>query len=179
MIKHPNWAFWLARQVVAVASLALLAGCIDSAEPLLGNARPLLGERLNLQLYAMRKDGVYDPATANFVWQNGRYARTAGTDASIHDFTVHPFRGSDLIAQEIPSGAFVNYAILRKLAEGTYLVFAIDESDADAATRQKFCGTKRIAGCTVTTRQAVLAFARASAAKRPSVGGLVLVLAEQ
>jgi hypothetical protein len=179
MINYPNRVFRFARQVVAVASLGLLAGCIDSAEPLLGNARPLLGERVNLQLYAMRKNAVYDPATANFVWQNGHYARTGGTDTSLHDFTVHPFRGSDLIAQEIPSGAPVNYAILRKLAEGTYLVFVIDEDDANAATRKRFCRSTRMSGCTVTTRQAVLAFARASAAKRPSVGGLVLVLSEQ
>src|SRR5580700_3300111 len=179
MINHPNRGFRLVQRMLAVASLALLAGCIDSAEPLLGNARPLLGERLNLQLYAMRKNAVYDPATANFVWQNGHYARTGGTDTSLHDFTVHLFRGSDLIAQEIPSGASVNYAILRKLAEGTYLVFVIDEDDANAATRKRFCRSTRVSGCTLTTRQAVLAFARASAAKRPSVGGLVLVLSEQ
>jgi hypothetical protein len=179
MIEHPNWVVRLARQVLAVASLALLAGCIDSAEPLLGDARPLLGERLNLQLYAMRENALYDPATANFVWQNGHYARNGGTDTSIHDFTVHALRGSDLIAQEIHAGAPVNYAILRKLAEGTYLVFVIDESDADRATRKKFCSKRPGPGCTVSTRQAVLAFARASAAKRPSVGGLVLLLAEQ
>ncbi len=179
MIEHPNWVVRLARQVLAVASLALLAGCIDSAKPLLGDGRPLLGERLNLQLYAMRENALYDPATANFVWQNGHYARNGGTDTSIHDFTLHALRGSDLIAQEIHAGAPVNYAILRKLAEGTYLVFVIDESDADEATRKKFCSHSFGAGCTVTTRQAVLAFARASAAKRPSVGGLVLLLAEQ
>jgi hypothetical protein len=179
MINHPNWIVRLALQVLAIASLALLAGCIDSAEPLLGDARPLLGERLSLQLYAMRKNAVYDPATANFVWQNGRYVRTGGTDTSLHDFTVHAFRGLDLIAQEIHTGAPVNYAILRKLAEGTYLVFVIDESDADKATRRTFCSNKRGPGCTVKTRQAVLAFARASTAKRPSTGGLVLLLAEQ
>jgi hypothetical protein len=179
MINYPNRVFRFARQVVAVANLGLLAGCIDSAEPLLDNARPVLGERLNVQLYAMRKNAVYDPATANFVWQNGHYARTGGTDTSLHDFTVHLFRGSDLIAQEIPSGAPVNYAILRKLAEGTYLVFVIDEDDANAATRKRFCRSTRMSGCTVTTRQAVLAFARASAAKRPSMGGLVLLLSDQ
>jgi hypothetical protein len=174
MIKHPNWV----RQILVIAGLALLTGCIDSAEPLLTNGRPLLGERLSLQLYTMRENGLYDPATANFVWQNGHYARTGGTDTSIHDFTLHAFRGSDLIVQEFHAGAPVNYAILRKLAAGTYLAFVIDESDADKATRRKFCkgsGT----GCTVTTRRGVLAFARASAAKRPAVGGLVLSLSEQ
>jgi hypothetical protein len=179
MINHPNCILRLARQVLAVTSLALLAGCIDSAEPLLGDARPLLGERLNLQIYAMRENAVYDPATANFVWQNGHYARTGGTDTSLHDFTLHTFRGSDLIAQEIHAGSPVNYAILHKLAEGTYLVSVIDESDADKATRKKFCTNGLGTGCTVTTRQAVLAFARASAAKRPRVGGLVLLLADQ
>jgi hypothetical protein len=179
MINHPNWIVRLAQQVAAAASLALLAGCIDSAKPLLTGARPLLGERLNLQLYAMRDNAVYDPATANFVWQNGHYARTGGTDTSIHDLTLHAFQGTDLIAQEIPAGAPVNYAILRKLAEGTYLVFVIDEGDADEATRKKFCSNRPGAGCTVTTRQAVLAFAHASAAKRPAVGGLVLLLTDQ
>ena len=178
MIKHPNGVVRIVQQVLAIASLALLAGCIDSAEPLLTNAQPLLGERLNLQLYAMRENGLYDPATANFVWQNGHYARTGGTDTSIHDFTLQAFQGSDLIAQEFQAGAPINYAILRKLAAGTYLAFVIDESDADKATREKFC-KRPGAGCTVTTRQAVLAFARASAAKRPSVGGLVLLLSEQ
>ena len=179
MIKHPNRVVRIGQQVLAIASLALLAGCIDSAKPLLTGAQPLLGERLNLQLYAMRKNAVYEPATASFVWQNGHYARTGGTDTSLHDFTVHRFQGSDLIAQEIPPGAPVNYAILRKLAEGTYLVFVIDEDDAGKATRRKFCGKSSGPGCTVTTRRAVLAFARASAAKRPAVGGLVLLLADQ
>jgi hypothetical protein len=175
MIKHPNWV----QQILAIAGLALLTGCIDSTEPLLTNGRPLLGERLSLQLYAMRENGLYDPATADFVWQNGHYTRTGGNDTSIHDFTVHALRGPDLIAQEFHAGAPVNYAILRKLAAGTYLAFVIDESDADEATRRKFCRNKRMSGCTVTTRQAVLAFAGASAAKRPSVGGLVLMLSEQ
>jgi hypothetical protein len=179
MINHPNWLSRLAQQVLAVASLALLTGCIESAEPLLPDARPLLGERLNVQLYALRENAVYDPATANFVWQNGHYARTGGTDTSIHDFTLHAFRGPDLIAQEVHAGAPVSYAILRKLAEGAYLVFVIDETDADKATRKRFCSKRPGSGCTVTTRQAVLAFARASAAKRRSVGGLVLLLAEQ
>jgi hypothetical protein len=179
MTNCPNWIVRFALQLLALASLALLAGCIDSTEPLLGDARPLLGERLNLQLYAMRKNELYDPATANFVWQNGRYVRAGGTDTSLHDFTVHTFRGSDLIAQEIHAGAPVNYAILRELAEGTYLVFVIDESDASKATRRRFCVNTRGPGCTVETRQAVLAFARASAAKRPSTGGLVLLLADQ
>jgi hypothetical protein len=179
MINHPNWVVRLAQQVLTVAVLAVLAGCIDSAQPLLDDALPLLGERLNLQLYAMRENAVYDPATANFVWQNGHYARTGGTDTSLHDFTLHAFQGSDLIAQEIHAGSPVNYAILRKLAEGTYLVFIINESDADKATRKRFCSNRSGAGCTVTTRQAVLAFARVSAAKRPSLGGLVLLLADQ
>ncbi len=178
MINHLNWVIRLTQTALVITSLTLLAGCIDSAEPLLTDAQPLLGEQLNLQLYAMRKNTVYDPAMANFVWQNGRYARTGGTDTSIHDFTLHPFRGSDLIAQEIHPGAPVNYAILRKLAEGTYLVSVIDESDANSATRKKFCNNRRRLGCTVTTREAVLAFAGASAAKRPSTGGLVLLLAE-
>jgi len=68
------------------------------------------------------------------------------------------------------------YAIARKLADGTYLLFAVDEGDADEAMRNNTCGTNFHVGCHVTTREEVLAFARATAAKRHSTGGLALLM---
>ena len=105
----------------------------------------------------------------SFRWRDGRYVSIGGTvkDAAkeIGDFTLHEFEGADLIVQSRRPGKPVEYAIARKLADGTYLIVAVDENDADAATRGKYCTTDARTACRVTTRDAVLAFARATAAK--------------
>jgi hypothetical protein len=80
--------------------------------------------------------------------------------------------------QNLRPGHPAEYAIARKLAEGTYLVVAIDEADADDATRGRLCGTKAGSACRVTTRDAVLTFARATAAKPHSAGGLAVLMAD-
>jgi hypothetical protein len=131
-----------------------------------------------LQFYALRDGAAHEPLSERFAWRGGRYVRTAGDD-SIGDFTLHAFEGGDLVVQSIRSGRPAEYAIARKLADGTYLVVAIDENDADEATRGKFCGNVADAGCRVATRDAVLAFARATAAKPHATGGLAVLLADQ
>jgi hypothetical protein len=168
---------------LAAACGALLAGCITSSAPLLTDAQPpLLGERLHMHLYALHDGAAHDPAEETFQWQNGRYASTAGTGGSatgIGDFTLHPFEGGAMIAQSTRAGQPTDYAVVRKLADGTYLADAIDEADADDTTRRQFCATDATATCRVTTPEAVLAFARATAAKSFSAGGLVVLLADQ
>ncbi len=77
--------------------------------------------------------------------------------------------------QSLRRGHPAEYGIARKLADGTYLLFAVDEDDADEATRAKFCDKGAGTACRVATREAVLAFARASAAKPHPAGGLALL----
>jgi hypothetical protein len=162
--------------IFALAALALLAGCIHSAQPLFTDAEPLIGQRARLEFYVLRDGAAREPAAATFAWRNGRYVPVRGTASDIHDFTLHAFAGDDLIVQSLRHGHPAEYGIARKLADGAYLLFAVDEADADDATRKAFCDTSAGTACRVATREAVMAFARASAAKPHPAGGLALLL---
>jgi len=166
-----------ALKIIATASFLLLGGCIDSMQPLLTGAQPLIGERPRIEFYVLRDGAAHEPKAETFVWRNDRYHPVRGAASDIHDFTLHPFEGGDLIVQSQRPGYPAEYGIARRLADATYLLFAVDESDADAATRDKYCGKAADAACRVATREAVLAFARASVAKPHSAGGLAVLLA--
>jgi len=165
--------------LLALSMCAVLANCIDSAKPLLGEGRPLLGRQLQLQLYALRDGSAHDATAVAFQWQNGRYVLTSGRAEGFGDITVHEFAGPDLIVQSLRPGLPAEYAIARKLADGTYLVFAIDEGDADQTTRDKLCETQKAFSCRIAARDALLVFAGASAAKPRSAGGLAVLMADQ
>ena len=143
---------------MALSILTLLTSCIESTQPLLSGARPLLGERLRFQLYALRHGAAHDPIVATFVWRNDRYALTSGGGEGFGDITIHRFEGPDLIVQSIRPGLPTEYAIARKFADGTYR-----ESGAS---------------CRVATSDAVVAFARATGAKPHAEGGLAVLLAD-
>jgi hypothetical protein len=166
------------RAVFALLSFTLLANCIDSAQPILTDAQPFLGERPQLQFYGLHDGAAHEPAVATFAWRDERYVRISGSAEGISDFTLHRFEGPDLIVQSIRPGLPAEYAIARKLADGAYLVVAIDENDADDSTRDAFRGKEEGAACRVTTPQAIFALARATAAKPHATGGLALLLAE-
>jgi hypothetical protein len=168
----------LASYGFAVASLALLTGCINSNGPLLTDGQPLVGDHPLLQFYVLRDGAVQEPSMETFRWRDGRYVPTGGTATDIGAFTLHAFAGPDLIVQSIRPGHPSEYAVVRKLADGTYLVFAVEEQDADDATRAKYCSSDHGDACLVATPEAVLAFARATAAKPHAAGGLALLMAE-
>ncbi len=166
-----------APKILALAGVLALGGCIDSAKPILPDAQPLLGARPHIEFYVLRDGTAREPRSETFAWRNGRYVPIRGAASDIHDFTLHAFEGADLIVQSMRAGHPAEYAIARKLADGIYLLFAVDESDADAATREKYCGKEPDAACRVATREALLALARASAAKPRSTGGLAVLMA--
>jgi predicted homoserine dehydrogenase-like protein len=96
--------------------------------------------------------------------------------------SLHPFEGDNFIVQETPMKRphIVEYALAHKIADGVYLVQAIDEEDADAATRAALCGKghkKDPSPCRITTREALFAFARATAARKKQDGALAIRLA--
>jgi hypothetical protein len=167
-----------APKIFALAALLSLGGCIDSFQPLLTGAQPLLGNRPHIEFYVLRDGAATEPMTETFAWRDSRYVPIHSTASDLHDFTLHAFAGADLIVQSLRAGHPVEYGVARKLADGTYLLFAVDEKDADAATRDKYCGNEPSAACRVATAEAVLAFARASAAKPRSSGGLAVLMAD-
>ncbi len=178
MIDHPALRT-RALKILAITGFLLLGGCINSKQPILTGAQPVLGERPRIEFYVLRDGTAHEPKAETFVWRSGRYHPVRGAASDIHDFTLHPFEGGDLIVQSVRPGYPAEYGVARKLADATYLLFAIDENDADAATRDKYCGKEADAACRVTTRDAVLAFARASAAKPHSAGGLAVLMADR
>jgi len=168
-----------ALRLVALSICALLANCIDSVQPILTDAQPVLGDRLRFALYALRDGAARDPITATFVWRRDRYVLTSGGGEGFGDITGHTLEGPDSIVQSIRPGLPTEYAIARKLAEATYLVIPIDETDADEATRNRFCGKGIGGSCRVADAKAVFALARATAAKPHPAGGLAVLLADQ
>jgi hypothetical protein len=161
---------------LALASFALLTGCISSNEPILTDAQPLLGKELHVQFYVLRDGTAREPSAETFRWQDGRYVPIGGNAKDIGPFTLHAFEGSDLIVQSIRAGKPVEYGIARKLADGVYLLIAVDENDADAATQNKFCEKAATVACRVKSREVVLALAHVTAAKPHANGGLALLM---
>jgi len=161
----------------ALCSLAL-AGCVDSSGPILSDAQPVFGPRLKLQLYSLREGHAHDPEKATYTWNGALYVKAGGGTHDVAAFTVHPFEGGDSILQSAPANKAQNteYALMRKLAEGVYQVIAIDEDDADEPTRAAQCKHPGGAACRIETREQLFAFARATAAKQKTDGGLAIRL---
>ena len=169
-------------RIAAVSIAALtLAGCVASTEPILSDAQPLLGQRLQFQLYSLRAGFASDPERATFAWDGKRYAFAGGNAKGMDDFTLHAFEGGDFIAQSAPKRGKSNfeYALVRPLADGVYRVIAIDEEDADPGTRSEYCATASKGSCLIRSHQALTVFARATAGRKKDDGGLAIRLADE
>jgi hypothetical protein len=168
----------IARAAVAALCALSLTGCIDSSGPILTESQPLLGQRLNLQLYTLRDGHAYEPERTSFTWNGKLYAHASGSLRDVRAFSVHSFEGGDYIIQSVPDRHpdIREYALMRKLAEGVYQVIAIDEADADEATRAANCKHPGGVACRIETREQLFAFARATAARRKTDGGLAIRL---
>jgi hypothetical protein len=154
-----------------------LSGCIRSNAPILTDAKPILGEQGQIHSYVLHDGGAHDPVVLNFRWNGSRYL-LRGRSEGIHDFTAYPYEGRDLIVQStsVRLPHRTEYGLARRLAEGVYLMMAIDETDADEATREKFCTKTRDTACGVTTPEQLFVFARATAAKLPDRAGLAVIV---
>ena len=171
----------LARAGLIALCALTLAGCVDSVGPILTDSQQAFGPKLRLQLYTLRNGYAQDPEQARFSWDGKRYARAGGGLRDVAAFTVHPFEAGDFILQETPVKRphIVEYALLHKVADGVYQVQAIDEDDADEATRAANCGkgdSKDPSPCRITTHEQLFAFARATAARKKPDGVLTIRL---
>jgi len=170
----------LVRAGLAIFCALALSSCVDSAGPILTDARPVFGARLNLQLYSMRKGYADDPEQASFAWDGKLYSHTGGGLKDVRGFSVHPFENGDYIIQSVPERQpqMAEYALMRPLADGVYSVVVIDEADADEPTRAAHCAKLPGVACRITTREQLFAFARTTAARHRDSGGLAIRLAD-
>jgi len=159
-----------------VAALAL-TGCISSTAPILSDAKPVLGERGLIHVFTLSQGAAHDPGVMSFQWSGSRYL-VRGKAIGFSDFTAYPYEGRDWIVQSTTQRApqRIEYGLARRLADGTYLLVPINEDDADAPTREKFCTKTQDASCRIATPEQLFVFARASADKPVEGGGLAVVV---
>ncbi len=100
----------------------------------------------------------------------------AGLEAMRKRFVAEPLAEKDFVIQSTDehSKRFV-FWIGRKLHDGTYLVFPLNMSDADDATRKKVCGDQ-VDVCRILSHDQLLVMARATAGKPPKDPVLGIVL---
>jgi hypothetical protein len=153
-----------------------LTGCIMATGPILGDAKAILGDRIQVHAFASPKDGKRDYTTGIFEWSGSRYVRRSG---DFTDFTIHPYEGRDLIIQSPTSrgSTTMNFGLARRIAEGVYLIIPIQEEDADEPTRERFCTKTQITSCQISTPEQLFVFARAAAARDEDIGGVAVVVA--
>jgi hypothetical protein len=162
----------------ACVALAL-TGCVDSAAPILTDSTPAFGPRVRLHVYTLTEGIASGPEIGTFRWDGAKYHVVGRPTLEVADFTVHAFAGNDLIVQSRsskPKTDRIEYALVRKQIDGVYLVIAIDEDDADDATRAKFCTRSTSSSCRIATREALLAFAQVTAAKPNPKGALAITV---
>jgi len=162
-----------------VTAALVLSGCVESQTPLITDARPLLGQQFEVHLYEDFVDGkATDFHTANYRWHDGQYMRGSGAARDAKRFVAQSLAGNDFLLQSSDDrGKPFYYWIGRKLAVGVYLIFPLDETDADEAMRIAICGKDRPDGfCPVASYDQVLTLARATAAKPVQKAALGVVL---
>ena len=164
-----------------VLGFSLLTGCVESAAPILADARPLLGEHVRLHLYGLHDGKAHDFQKVAFRWNGKRYVSVGRNHSGIDSFTLHPFAGDDWIAQSAHTWrgvTTIEYALVRHLAEGVHLVIPIDEDDADEATRARMCQRSPQFACRIDSVAQLMSLARATAAKPHAAGGLAVQIAD-
>jgi hypothetical protein len=162
------------------------AACVSSTEPILSDARAILGERGQLHIFSAPKDGARTVLRHGFQWRRDRYVTTAAPRSEPVEFTAHAFEGRDLVVQWKSATSWspkqkqrglrpVTYFLLRKVADGAYLMMPVTEDDVDEGTRKRFCIKAPETTCRISTPEQLFAFARAAAEKEDPDAGIVVV----
>ena len=158
----------------------LLGGCVESAAPLLTDAQPMFGPDVRVHIYELGEGRAKGPELGVYHWNGSEYRATNNPKFEVAAFVSVSLGGDDLVIQSRSTRAEVkhlDYGIARKIADNTYMVMFLDESRADAATRSKYCAAGNADTCIVTTRDGLLALARA-AAKGELKGSVAILVGE-
>jgi hypothetical protein len=175
-----------ALRAVALCLPIATGACVSSTEPILSDARAILGERGQLHIFSAPKDGARTVLRYGFQWRRDRYVTTAAPRSEPVEFTAHAFEGRDLVVQWKSATTWspkqkqrglrpVTYFLLRKVAEGAFLMMPVTEDNVDDATRKRFCIKAPETTCRISTPEQLFAFARAAAEKEDPDAGIVVI----
>ncbi len=180
-IGAPNGYYALPCITVGSLTVAaiLLSGCVDSEQPLLTNAQPVNGPQFELHIYEKLPEGKA-PAfhTVSYTWKDGKYVRSSGLSRDLRSLVVQPMGQSDVIIEGAGDNEKIfNYWLGRKLVEGVYLVFPVNELDSDPAVRAAVCAKDQPEGlCMIKTYDQLNELAQATASKPVRDPALAIVL---
>jgi len=139
---------------------------IDSSAPILVESRPVRGPEPKVQLYASRKGYAAEPELADYTWNRELNAHTGG-DA--HVFSVHP------VIQTVQK---TEHSLLREFAKGVYLVVAVDDADANEATRAAYCKYVERSSCRIEPTEHLFAYTLATTAQQKDEGSPAIRLSD-
>jgi hypothetical protein len=163
----------------AVTAALTLSGCVESTMPLMTDTHPLLGPQFEVRLYeSFRNAGVNDFFTSVYSWKDGQYVRANRPTRGPERFVVQYLASNDFLIQSTDERARVyNYWIGRKFADGAYVIFPLNEADADDDTRNVVCGSEQPEGiCRIRTYKQLVTLAHATAAQPVREAALGIVL---
>ena len=143
---------------------------IDSSDPILAESRPVRGPEPKAQLYASRKAYATEPERADYTWNRELNAHTGG---DVHVFSVHP--ANDYIVQTVQK---TEHSLLRKFAKGVYLVVAVDDADANEATRAAYCKYVERSSRRIEPAEHPFTYTLATAARQKDEGSLAIRLSD-
>lgn len=165
---------------VLAGAMLLLAGCVQSDNPLLTGAKPLMGEIFEAHFYENFVDGkASNVHTAVYRWTDDHYKLVRGGNTRVTSFAGIALDTDTFLVEGVSkeSNGF-NYWIARKIVDGVFLIAPVDENDADEPTRAAACTGKAVSGfCFVEKKDELIRLAKATAAKtlrNPTLGVLVL-----
>jgi hypothetical protein len=164
-----------------VTAALMLSGCIESQVPLLTDVHPLLGQSFEVNLYEDFVDGKANSYHSTiYRWEDGRYVRASGSARDLKHFVVQSMTTNDYLIQTTDrSEKIFNYWIGRKIIDGVYMIFALNEADVDEATRAAVCVKDLPTGvCQIQTFDQLAILARATAAKPVRNPALGVILAK-
>ena len=139
----------------------------------------VLGERIQYDLRKSMFNHLQDLSLSYYSQTSvGRMiARVTSDSGRVADLMTWGMVDSTWAVMNIITSTIFMFIINWQLALAVFLVIPIDQDDADAATREKFCHKSAAADCRLETPDALSAFARATAAKQHDRGGLAIQLA--
>lgn len=147
-----------------------ISGCVESHTPILTKTEPLFGSQFKVHLYDTFIVGkARNVQVLRYQWRTHGYQRVGQRFGDDSEFVVQSLDDESFIVQtHNMENALFHYLIARRILDGVFLVFPIEEADAGATTLAEMCGKDSpTIICMIRTYDQLVTLARATASKPP------------